>query len=598
MVNIFAKQSLFIFSFLLIGYTLGRTIFNNFAFASTTIKDTAFATVTGWAILGFLMMLIAFLGNFRPLILFTVLAIIITLCLFSIMMRKSLRFSRSSLILGSRIFNSPTIVALIGILLYFVLLFYISLYPITEWDAISYHLPVAKEFISQSRIISMPFIRFPVQPQLVELFFSLALFFNNPSFVNAIQYAMTVLLAMLIYSFARRYLNKVIGLFSVSIFLSSPIIAKFAVVPYVEINATLFCFSAFYAMYIWITEKQLKYILLSAIFWGLALGSKYYSIPFFLISFLSTMLIFGKEIKFSHIVFFLLSLILIASPWYFRNKIYSGDWLFPSISVDGIWSSTDVNSHLDYMRSFGLGRSIKSLFALPINLFYHANRFQENIGLLMLLAITSILFLRKWSRLIALSAMIMIVYTIFWFYSFQIARYLFPLLPLLSLLGGWSLQNIGNHLNIKKQWYCIFVVAILILCGCVNCIKTIKNKGPMPITASQRFDYLAERKTTYKAISFLNNFEKGNVVIYSLFDEGSVFYHKNKVIGDWFGYGAYRNIVPYINNPFLLQSILKKYGANYLLINREKVKDTSVLQKNNAFKLIYSDQNAIIFQIL
>lgn len=589
---IVTKQFLFIFSFLLVGYTLGRAMFNNFD------RDIALDTVTGWAILGFLMMLIALLGYFRPLLLCAILTIIITLCLLSITMRKPLRFNRPSLILRSNFFNTPTVVTFTGILLYFILLFYISLYPITEWDAISYHLPVAKEFTSQSRIISMPFIRFPVHPQLVELFFSLGLFFNNPSFVNAIQYAMTILLTVLIYSFAQRYLNKVIGLFSVSIFLSSPIVAKLAVVPYVELNTALFCFSAFYVMYIWITEKKLKYSLLSAFFWGLALGSKYYSILFFLASFLSTILIFGKEIKFSHIVLFLLLSILIASPWYFRNRIYSGDWLFPSIPVEGIWSSTDVNSHWDHMRSFGLGRSAKALFVLPVNLFYHATRFQENIGLLMLLAITSILFLRKWSCLITLSMMIVIVYTIFWFYSFQIARYLFPLLPILSLLGGWSLQHIGNRLNIKKQWYCNFVVAILMLYGCVNSIETIKNNGPVPITASQKFDYFAKRIPTYKAVSFLNNIERGNAVVYSLFDEGSVFYHKNKVIGDWFGYGAYRNITPYINDPFFLESALKKYGANYLLINRKKISDTSILHKNKAFKLIYSDPNTIIFKIL
>jgi len=426
----------------------------------------------------------------------------------------------------------------------------------------------------------------------------LALFFNNPIYINAIQYAMTIVLTMLIYSFAQRYLNRTIGLFSICIFLSSPIVSKYALLPYVELNATLFCFSAFYAMFIWIAEKQLKYSLLSAFFWGLALGTKYYSIPFFLVSFLSTILIFGKGIKFRHIILFLSCTILIAAPWYLRNKFYSGDWFFPSIAADGIWSAEDVVGHFDHMRSFGLGRSAKDFFSLPINLLCHSDRFAGNIGPFMLLGLTSMLFLSKWSRLIALITMIMIVYTIFWFYSFQIARYLFPLLPVLSLLGGWSLQNIGNHLNINKQWYCNFVVAILILYGCVNSIKTIKNNGPMPITASQKFDYLAERIPTYKAISFLNNIERGNAVVYSLFDEGSVFYHKNKVIGDWFGYGSYINIAPYINDPFLLQSALKKYGANYLLINRKKIRDTSVLHKNNAFKLIYSDQNAIIFKIL
>ena len=598
MFSIFVNQSLFLIFFLLCSYILGKSILKNFCFFSK-VEDFAFAIVTGWAILALLMMLLGFWGLFRPVILFTTFAVIFIASLLSIVLDKGVEFCRPALLLRNPIDNGLTLSVFVFIILYFILLFYISLYPITEWDAIMYHLPVAKEFVFQGRIVPMPFIRFPVGPQLTELFFSLALFFNNPLLADAIQFAITILLVLLIYSFSQRYFNKTIGLFSISIFLSSPIVLRFAVIPYAEINSALFCFLAFYSMFIWITEKQLNYGLLSAIFWGVALASKYYSIPFFFISFFSTAIIFKNRLKFSHTFIFFSLLLLIAFPWYFRNKIYSGDWFFPLRPITGMWYSQDVISHLKYMRSFGMGRDIASFFMLPINLLFHSDKFQDKIGSFLIIGMGSLFFIKRWSRLIRLCVIIVISYSVIWFFSSQILRYMFPIFPILSLVGGWTLQEVCHSSNLKGQWFKKLLIIGLLMLGCFNCIGVIRNNGPMPVTSAQKLEYISKRIPTFRAINFLNNIVQKDEIVYALCDEGSVFYYKNKVIGDWYGFAAYKKVMPYLDKPDILHKVLADYGARYFLIHRNKGMEISrTLFESNLFALLYSDQEAYVFEIL
>ena len=593
MFSFFIKQLFFLTSFLLFGYVIGRIILRNFSFSSLE-EACVFSITIGWGFLAVLLMFLGFSGLFQPFIFLTILIIVFLACFYFIIPKRSSDFKQIKRSFRDYLASPYTIL----VLLFFALLFYLSLYPITEWDAISYHLPVAKEFILQGKIAATPFMRFPVNPQLIDLFFALALILNDPLFANLISCAMAIVLFLLIYSFGKRFLHKEIGLFSAFLFLSSPFVLTFALIPYAEIGATLFCFSAFYAMCIWFNENKLSYAILSAIFWGLAFGSKYYSIPFFFVSFLAGMVIYNKKVKFYQAVSLISLAVLIAFPWYFRNKIYSGDWFFPMRAIPGFWDPLDVSSHLNYMRSFGMGKGLQSLFMLPVNLLRHSDAFQGNIGLF-IIGLGSVFFVKKWSRLISLCTTIFIIYGFIWFYSFQIMRYLFPVFPILSLLAGWMLQQVNDYLNLKKKLFWIFLIIAVLFLGCFNCAKIIKNNGLLPVTAGQQSEYIERRTPTFRAISFLNNIGQNRKVVYALLDEGSVFYYKNKVMGDWFGLAAYKMVLPYLDKPDILHQVLTNYGAQYFLIHRKKwLHISQTLFESHLFKLLYSDREAYVFELL
>ncbi|MGE4357884.1 MAG: hypothetical protein AB7E08_04960, partial [Candidatus Omnitrophota bacterium] len=83
-------------------------------------------------------------------------------------------------------------------------------------------------------------------------------------------------------------------------------------------------------------------------------------------------------------------------------------------------------------------------------------------------------------------------------------------------------------------------------------------------------------------------------------------YYKNKVIGDWYGPAAYRNIFLYLDRPTLLYKTLKYYGAKFFLINRQRIKKIcpqfekdllKLTEHKDLFGLIYNDENSFVFKI-
>jgi hypothetical protein len=147
----------------------------------------------------------------------------------------------------------------------------------------------------------------------------------------------------------------------------------------------------------------------------------------------------------------------------------------------------------------------------------------------------------------------------------------------------------------------ITIIAILILTGGITfCFKKLKNNGNLPITMTEEFQYISRKITTYKAINFLNKIGTGNDVIYSLFDDGPVFFYKNKVIGDWFGPARYSDIVPFIYQPEKLREVLfRKFHVKYLLIRKNVLKQTEIdrFRYTPGFEMIYEDDNSLVFFI-
>jgi len=591
------KYLLFICVFMAIGYFLGKIIVRNKSSLSTA-EICSLTIASGWAILAILIMLMGFLGILRSFLLTSVILIIIFCSLIFKNSIGTFRFTNQG---ETRNFTQLQFAFLVLILTYFFLLFYLALYPVTAWDALSYHLPVAGEFISQQRIAFLPFIRFPVHPQMMETFFVFALMLGDTVCVALTQYSMAVILCILIYSFVKKYISQDIGLLSAVIFISSPLVAYTSIVPYVEIGSTLFCFSAFYTMYLWLQEKKVKFAILSGLFWGIALGSKYYTILFFALVSLSVIIfLWHREVKKSHLLLFLLALLVVALPWYLRNRYYSGDWFFPlfldKVGARGIWDLKDLDIQINDIRTHGLGYTVRAFFILPLNLLLHSAKFGEKgLGFFLLLSFCSPFLMKKWTRLIAVMAAIASIYIVIWFKYFPVTRYLFPVLPFLSILSAWFLEKLCS----RFKYLVSFLAVVVITIGLTSIFNELKINKKLPLVPDEQFNYLSERIPTYRAIDFLNKMYDGNKVVYIFYDEGSLYYHKNKVIGDVYGPLSYRKILPYFSNPNTLYAVVRQYNVKYFLVRKDKFKDSDIINifKNGKFKIVYEDSGSLVIEI-
>jgi len=596
------KNLLLLLACMGLGYCAGKIFVHKVTFLNS-IEEGAVTVCAGSVFWAFLLLVLGFLGWLRIPVFFFVLAVL--LGAYGVLIARKFPAERHLLSRVFRdLFGSPLgAVAALVLAGYVVMLVYLTWYPVTAWDALSYHLPIAREFARKGAITAMPFVRFPAGPQMIEVFFASLLWLGDPRIASILQLAMALSLAGLVYSFCVRHISQAAGAYAALAFLTSPLVLSLSTIPYVDMGAALFCFIAFFMQYVWITEQRARYAIASGVCWGIAMGCKYNAVLFFMVTFVSMLAVFNRRIRWAQALTLLAIAVAVSFPWAARNYASTGDWLFPLCvgKVRGAWAweATDLAS-LMQQGNVGITKDIRSLCMLPFTMLMQSERFEGSLGLFALTGLGSIFFVKRWTRLTAFLVCVTAAYLSAWFYYFPVARYLAPVAPLVFILGGWTVHAAGVSCAKNKRLLTGLVVLVFVL-GWRNAIAQARNRGPAPVTPEQISGYLARHLPSYRAISFLNTSVQKNAAVYALYDEGAVFYYDRTVVGDWFGPGAYKNVRRYLAHPTVLRALLKSYGCQYLVIRRDVKRisaSTVYALLKGPFKIIYEDNAAFVLKLL
>jgi 4-amino-4-deoxy-L-arabinose transferase-like glycosyltransferase len=145
--------------------------------------------------------------------------------------------------------------------------------------------------------------------------------------------------AWLLFHFLRRRFNDSLALVGVLLFLSTPIILRLSITAYVDLGLVFFSFAAVYALCRWIdTGCQTRWLVLAAVFCGLALSTKYNGLITLFILTCSVPLLFlrqgprtkGKQLKAVCFASLFLAVSLsVFSPWMIRNLQMKGNPVYP-----------------------------------------------------------------------------------------------------------------------------------------------------------------------------------------------------------------------------------------------------------------------------
>lgn len=598
----FSKFIIFTIGFIFLGYVLGNLL---------SIKDKsnlgragtfALTVSVGWGILSILMMILGFLGRLdKPSVI-----LVLSVAVFFSIMRTYYRYKAglwppSSWPMRSFRIPEENLAVLLFTAVLLTALFILSLYPVTAFDATQYHLPAAKSFIASKDLRVDPFIRFH-PPNAVNLFFSFSLLFGNGTCASLTQFSMAIILVMLIQSFWAHFVDNKGYFIAAFIFICSPVVIVNSSQPYVEIGTALFCFAAFFSMCLWVKYNNIGLLLISALLWATALGTKNSATLFFFCAFPAVIFYFWKQINKTYLIAAIIVIFFIAFPWYLRNKYYTRDWFFPLFlnksGDQGIWNFSDLQRQIKQLKGFGMGYDLKSLVFLPYNLIAHGLRFEGIIGFFVPVAFGAAFFIRKMNRQLRLIFLISAIYFIVWFYNFQVVRYLFPILPFLCILAAWLFVRFIFREN--KKYIAVFSILVLVT-GLIPILKETKLRGALPVTGQDRLMYIVKTVPTYKAIDYLNKTGKPDDVVYSFFDESSALFYRKKVIGDWFGPARYEDVLVYIHDPERFRNVLvKKFNVKYLLIKKTNLLPSGIidnLKRASGFRVAYEDSYSLVIDI-
>jgi 4-amino-4-deoxy-L-arabinose transferase-like glycosyltransferase len=441
------------------------------------------------------------------------------------------------------VFESPKTKAILEAFLLGLLLVLIASVLILSWvppvskDALTHHLAVPKLYLKHGGIYEIPFMSFSYYPMNLDLLYLIPLYFGNDIIPKFIHFGFALLTAWLIFYHLRRRINQVYAMVGSVFFLSIPIIVKLSITVYVDLGLIFFSTLSLLLLLKWLEHGfDIKWLVFSAVFCGLALGTKYNGlIIFFLLGlfvpFIKSRYCVNERNRFakalgSGILFGLVAL-LIFSPWMIRNYHWTGNPIFPLYDN---WFNPQTGfsqNRLDpfTVRKLVFHESVWDIILVPLRVFIEGQDgnpqyFDGKLNPFLLL-LTFFAFRRTGtdSRSLKVEKKILLAFSVLYFaFAFfrtsMRIRYILPIVPPMVVLSIYGLKNLvdiaskAKSKNVQRAGI-IGISAVMVFALWLNAVyvfkqyKVVEPYGFLTGTMS-RDGYIEKYRPEYAAMKYIN----------------------------------------------------------------------------------------------
>lgn len=472
-------------------------------------KNIIMETIIGLSILSYLLFALGIIGYLKALPIY-----IISIIFYILFLPKIIALFLSDIEkMKSYLLSLKRKEYLVFLLLIFYLLigFLNCLTPPYSRDALNYHLYLPKIWLKEAKITYIKSNIYSFFPHLGEVIYLYCLIMANDITAKLIHYFFFLFSLGLIYLLTKHFTAKNLKLeplLLMLIFVSSPMMTKYASWVYVDFLYCALILGAFYMLINYDLEKKNKQISISALMIGLALGTKYLALVWLILFLIFVFLKYGQKKAF----FFMLISFSIASPWYLRNLFWSGNPFFPFLYqfFDGrFWDWERAHLYQKFLASYGLGTSFKDLLLFPWRVIiygdYSPEGFDGKISFLYILLLSLLpFFLKKKQHLFKISLSFSAVYFLFWFYTSQQLRFLIPALALYTSSLIYLLLGLNHYPLVKKIIYKIVILSALFYL-LYPLKQFIKLKPHFLITAKiEKEAFLRKKVPYYPVIEYIN----------------------------------------------------------------------------------------------
>jgi len=210
--------------------------------------------------------------------------------------------------------------------------------PPVSRDALNHHLAVPKLYLERGGLVEIPDCPYSYYPMNLDLLYLIPLYFGHDIVAKYIHFTFALATALLIFVYLRRKTDTTYALLGVLGFLSIPVIIKLSITVYVDLGLVFFSTAALLFLLRWAETKFApRYLILSAVFCGLALGTKYNALITVFLLTLFVPVIYLRKNRASggqlravgYGAVYLLIALLIFSPWMARNYLWKGNPIYP-----------------------------------------------------------------------------------------------------------------------------------------------------------------------------------------------------------------------------------------------------------------------------
>jgi 4-amino-4-deoxy-L-arabinose transferase-like glycosyltransferase len=496
----------------------------------------------------------------------------------------------------------------------------LSWVPPVSRDALTHHLAVPKLYLQHGAMVELPDVPFSYYPMNLDLLYLVPLWFGNDILPKYIHYVFALLTAGTVFSHLKRRLDVTYALFGALFFLSIPVVVKLSTTVYVDLGLVFFTTAAVIYLLRWAEGGlQWRHLLLSAVFCGLALGTKYNGLVTVGLLVLSVPCLFlhtsqNVELKQGRAVgygtLYLLVALLVFAPWMIRNMVWTGNPIYPMYNhwfktgaVDPLPEEERIND-LEYKQRAGhwnhyairrliYGESWAKIALLPVRIFFEGQDDKPqyfdgrlNPFLLLLLPFAFLVrneshpFLRAEKRFLLVFTILFILIA-FLRTSIRI-RYIAPVIPPLVLLSTYGLKNLIEFFRIRKQSLLrssgIILVAVMMLwmftLNAVYIVKLFKTVDPLSYISGtlDRDAYISKYRSEYPVLQYVNRSLTQNAKILGLFMGNRRYYCDRELV---FGESLLTRAVMGAESTERIGEMIAKQGFTHMIVRFDLFKQWS-----------------------
>ena len=512
--------------------------------------------------------------------------------------------------------------------------------PPVSRDALVHHLAVPKLYLKHGGIYEIPFMVFSYYPMNLDMLYLAALRLGNDILPKLIHFSFGLLTAWLVYGYLKKRLSATYGILGALFFLSIPVIIKLSITVYVDLGLIFFSTGALLLLLRWVNEGfRPKHLILSAVFCGLAMGTKYNGlIVCFLLSLFVAFLFArhggkgwqGGLKALAYGGLFVAVSLMVFSPWMIRNYHWKKNPIYPLYNS---FFNPAPSPRAGTQQAGSVGSGRVSLFSyreiiyketwpqivlLPVRVFFEGRDddpryFDGRLNPFLLILPILAFFPRRRNGesshlrterkvLLAFS----VLYFCFAFFTRDMRiRYLAPIVPPLVILSVLGLKNFSD---LVSRWDgkgfrlgCLLpgLVALgLLSYNGTYLMDQFKEVAPVSYLRGEltRDQYISKYRFEYPAMQYINSNLPENALVFQLFLGNRGYYcDRNYLLGE----GSFKRVVEKASNPSeLLEglSLMKvTHLAIYAPIFDKWARDNFPPEKHRLLKTFFSDKARLLF---
>jgi len=539
----------------------------------------------------------------------------------------------------------------IAILIILLVEIILNLTPPVARDALIHHLAIPKLWLENGGFYEIKWAEFSYFPMNVDLLYIIPLYFNKDFIANFIHMSFGIGTALLIYHYLRNRISRIAGLLGILVFLSTPIVVRSSTQAYVDLGLTFFTTASIlsFIRYRDGKFKELKWLFISSVAMGLALGTKYNALIAWIFLSLAIVFVYSRDTKKqwkavgNGVIFFFISL-FVFSPWLIKNIILTGNPLYPLFkdffnisrtTTEIITRSTvsaDTSIGFFKMREMLYGENLWETLLIPIRIFFqgqdNSSRYFDGVLNPILIILSPFALINKSfyrDKFFFISFAIFFILTVFFleqksFSMEAIVRYILPVIPLLSILTVMGLVNIWEwamKLSIPSRNVLaavLLAIFIVIMSKNIFYIKNYyQNINPMNYLSGKesRDEFITRHINSYPAIKYINTNTPENAKIRLVFLAGRGYYlDRIYSEGGSYGIGDVSGLAANSYEDRSFQAYLHSFDCTHLLVRTDLyfkylqdnyTKETTnrlFQQMNKATEMIYNANGYAVYRLI